>query len=75
LNILGTRIEASVSSSQNWGMTRGKVLAHITPGFSFFKLVAPPLQLGVVEPYLVWGAWFPSHVSLEGIGSIQILGP
>jgi hypothetical protein len=33
-----------------------------------FKLVVPPLQPGVLEPYLVWGTWFPSRLLLEEIG-------
>jgi hypothetical protein len=44
-------------------------------GLFLFRLVAPPLQPGVVGLYLVRGAWFPSHLSLEGIGRIQIFGP
>jgi hypothetical protein len=39
-----------------------------------FRLVAPPLQPGVVEPYPVRGVWFPSHLLLEGTGHIQIFG-
>jgi hypothetical protein len=46
----------------------------LLPGLVRFRLVAPPLQPGVVVPYLVWGAWFPSHLSLEGIDRIQISG-
>jgi hypothetical protein len=40
-----------------------------------FRMVAPPLQLGVVGPNLVLGAWFPSYLPLEGTGRIQIYGP
>jgi hypothetical protein len=40
-----------------------------------YRLVAPPLQPGVVGPYSVWGAWFPNCVPLEGTGRIQIFGP
>jgi hypothetical protein len=36
-----------------------------------FRLVAPPLQPGVVEPYLVWIVWFPSHLLLERTGHVQ----
>jgi hypothetical protein len=35
-------------------------------------LVVPPLQSVVVGPYLFRGAWFPSHLPLEGTGLIQI---
>jgi hypothetical protein len=38
-------------------------------------LVAPPLQLGVVGPYLVWRAWFPNHLPLVGTTRIKIFGP
>jgi hypothetical protein len=37
--------------------------------------VAPPLQPWVVEPYLVWGVWFPNHLLLEGADHIQNFGP
>jgi hypothetical protein len=40
-----------------------------------FRLVAPPLQLGVVGPYRIRGTWFPSCLPLVGTGRIQILGP
>jgi hypothetical protein len=30
--------------------------------------VVPLLQIGAVGLYPVWGTWFPSHLSLEGIG-------
>jgi hypothetical protein len=39
-------------------------------GLVLFRLVAPPLQPRVVGPYLVWGAWFPSRLPLEGTGRI-----
>jgi hypothetical protein len=39
---------------------------QIVFGFSSFKLVVPPLQPGVVEPYPVRGSWFPNHLALEG---------
>jgi hypothetical protein len=35
------------------------------PGLVLFRLVAPPLQQGVLGPYLVWGAWFLSRLLLE----------
>jgi hypothetical protein len=40
-----------------------------------FRLVAPPLQPGVVGPYLVQGVSFPSHLLLEGTGHIQNFEP
>jgi hypothetical protein len=39
-------------------------------GIGLFRLVGSPLQPGVVAPYLVQGAWFPSHLPLEGTGRI-----
>jgi hypothetical protein len=44
------------------------------PDLIRFRLVAPPLQSGVVGPYLVQGTWFPSHLPLEGTCRIQIFG-
>jgi hypothetical protein len=44
-------------------------------GLVLFRLVAPPLQPGVVGLYPVWGVWFPSHLPLEGTGRIQNFGP
>jgi hypothetical protein len=41
-------------------------ISHL--GWVLFSLVQPPLQLEVVGPYLVWGAWFPSYLPLEGTG-------
>jgi hypothetical protein len=38
-------------------------------GLVLFRLVAPPLQPGVVEPYPVRGAWFHSRLPLEGTES------
>jgi hypothetical protein len=32
--------------------------------------MTPPLQPGVVEPYPVWGVWFPSRLTLEETGRI-----
>jgi hypothetical protein len=43
-------------------------------GLVLFKSVAPPLQPGVVGPYLVWGVWCLSYLPLEGTSRIQILG-
>jgi hypothetical protein len=34
--------------------------------------VVPPLQSGMVGSYLVRGAWFPSHLPLDGTGRIHI---
>jgi hypothetical protein len=68
------------------GHTCGKILpAHVyrneekrrcglLPGLVIFKLVAPPLQLGVLGPYLVQGIWFPGPMLLEGTGHIQNFG-
>jgi hypothetical protein len=44
-------------------------------GQNIFRLVVPPLQTGVVGPYLVRGTWFSSHLPLEGISRINIFGP
>jgi hypothetical protein len=41
------------------------------PDSFLFRLVAPPLQPGVVGPYPVWDVWFPSHLPLEGVDRIQ----
>jgi hypothetical protein len=49
-------------------------MVQIAPGFSFFRLVAPPLQPVVVGPYLVQDVWFPSRLPLEGISHIQMYG-
>jgi hypothetical protein len=35
-------------------------------GLILFRLVTPPLQSGVVGPQLVYDAWFPSRLPLEG---------
>jgi hypothetical protein len=40
--------------------------------FVLFRLVAPPLQPGVVGPYLVWGAWFPNLLPLGGTCHVYI---
>jgi hypothetical protein len=47
----------------------------LLPGLDHFRLVTPPLQPGVVGPYLVRGVWFSNRLSLEGTGHIQIYGP
>jgi hypothetical protein len=64
------------------GLTGGKILhAHVyrneekrrcglLPGLVLLRLVAPPLQLGVVGPYLIRGVWFPSRLLLEGTDHI-----
>jgi hypothetical protein len=44
------------------------------PGLILFRLAAPPLQTGVVGPYLVWGIRFPSRLLLEGNSRIQNYG-
>jgi hypothetical protein len=44
-------------------------------GLVLLRLVTPPLQAGVVGPYLVQGVWFLSHLLLEGTGRIQNFGP
>jgi hypothetical protein len=43
-------------------------------GLVLFMLVAPPLLSGVVGPYPVRGAWFPSCLLMEETGHIQIFG-
>jgi hypothetical protein len=43
-------------------------------GLVLFRLVAPPLRLGVVGIYLVWGVWFPSHLPLDETDRIQNYG-
>jgi hypothetical protein len=40
-----------------------------------FKLMVPPLQLGVVERYPIRGVWFPSRLLLVGTCRNQIYGP
>jgi hypothetical protein len=46
-----------------------KEVVRIVAGFTSFKLVVPPLQLGAVGPYLVRGPQFPSRLPLEGTWS------
>jgi hypothetical protein len=47
----------------------GKDWCRLLLGLVLFRLVVPPLQLGVIGPYLVQGTWFPSHLPLEGTKS------
>jgi hypothetical protein len=66
------------------GLTSGEILsAHdyrnggrcwhvLLLGLVLFRLVAPPLQSGVVDSYPVRGAWFSKHLLLEGTSRIQI---
>jgi hypothetical protein len=68
----------------NKGWVGGKILTfhgyrderedqyRLFPSLILFRLVAPPLQSGVVGPYVVWGTWFPNHLPPEGAGHIQI---
>jgi hypothetical protein len=68
------------------GQTCGEILpAHIYHneekqrcqfllGSDLFRLVDPPLQPGLVEPYPVRGVWFPSHFRLEGTSHIHNFG-
>jgi hypothetical protein len=44
-------------------------------GLILLRLVAPPLQPGLLRPYPVRSTWFPRHLSLEGTEHIQIFGP
>jgi hypothetical protein len=54
------------NEEERWcGLLSGSVL---------FRLVAPPLQLRVVGPYLVQCVWFPSRLLLNGTGHIQNFG-
>jgi hypothetical protein len=52
-----------------------KVTVWIIPSLVLFRLVAHPLQPGVVEPYMVWGVWFPNYLLLERTHRIQNFGP
>jgi hypothetical protein len=45
-------------------------LYGLLSGLVLFRLVAPPLNPGAVGPYPIRGAWFPSHLPLEGTGHI-----
>jgi hypothetical protein len=51
------------------------VTVWIIPSLVLFRLVAPPLQPGVVEPYMVWGVWFPNYLLLERTHRIENFGP
>jgi hypothetical protein len=64
-----------------WRIYIGQTVGEILPvcgyrdmnlflGLVHFRLVAPPLQPGVVGPHLVRGAWFSNRLSLEGTGHI-----
>jgi hypothetical protein len=44
-------------------------------GLVLFRLVAPPLQPGVVGSYLVWGIWFSNRLPLDGTDCIHNFGP
>jgi hypothetical protein len=37
-------------------------------------LVALPLHLRVMGPYLLWGVWYSSHLPLKGTDGIQNFG-
>jgi hypothetical protein len=56
-------------------VNEGKRWLGLLLGLVLFRLVAPPLQPGVVGPYLAWGVWFLSHLLLGGTGSIQNFWP
>jgi hypothetical protein len=70
---LGSRPESmrEVGRLDKWQKRKRGLLL----GLVFFRLVAPPLQPGVVGLYLVWGLWFPRHLALDGTGRIQNFGP
>jgi hypothetical protein len=51
---------------------KGKDWCGLLLGLIIFRLVAPPVHPGLVGPYLVLGAWFPSHLPLERTNCIQI---
>jgi hypothetical protein len=51
--------------------TEGKRRWGLLLGLVIFRLVTPPLQLGVMGPYPVRGVWFPSPLLLEGTNRIQ----
>jgi hypothetical protein len=56
-------------------MMVGRAWYNLFSSLVLFRLVAPPLQLGVVGSYPVWGVWFPSHLPLDGTDRIQMFGP
>jgi hypothetical protein len=64
-------------SGERWnGLTSGEILPAcdycnegkrwraLLTGLILFRLVSPPLQAGVVGPYLVRGVWIPSYLPL-----------
>jgi hypothetical protein len=50
------------------------MMTWIVLGISFFRLVVPPLQPGVVGPYPVRGVRFSSRLPLEGTDRILNFG-
>jgi hypothetical protein len=50
----------------------GKCCCGSLLGLVIFRFVVPPLQLGVIGPYLIWGTWFSNRLPLEGTDRIQI---
>jgi hypothetical protein len=55
-----------------WQPRWKKGLVRIISDLVLFRLLVPPLQIGVVVLYLVQVDWFLSRLSLEGTGHIQI---
>jgi hypothetical protein len=53
----------------------GKRWCGLLSGLVLFRLVAPPVQLGVVRLYPVRGVWFPNRLPLEATGRIHNFGP
>jgi hypothetical protein len=45
-------------------------MCGLLPGLVLSRLVAPPLQPGVVGPYPIQGVWFPSRLLQEGTSRI-----
>jgi hypothetical protein len=56
-------------------VNEGKRWCGLLFGLVLVRLLAPPLQPKVVEPYLVQRLWFPSDLLLEGTGRIQNFRP
>jgi hypothetical protein len=56
-------------------INEGKGWRGLLSDFVLFRLVALPLQPGVVGPYLARVVWFPSQLLLERTGRIQNFGP
>jgi hypothetical protein len=50
-------------------------MCELLPGLVLFRLVALARQPGVMGSYPTQGAWFPSHLLLEGTDHIQNYGP